>query len=122
MVVLAIRNSLVMEDGDGLHLARGTARQWLASGKPVGIEKAPTHFGCVSYQMQYDAAKSRVVGEATFAAGREPAWAELHVRLPGKLRVKSVDAQSGATVLPGAEGVRWNKPCGTVRFEATVGG
>jgi hypothetical protein len=121
-VVSAVRFALVMEDGDGLHLARGTARQWLASGKPVGIAKAPTHFGPVSYQMQYDAAKSRVVGESTFAAGREPAWAVLHVRLPGKLRVTAVDAPSGVTVLPGGEGLRWSKPRGTVRFEATVGG
>jgi hypothetical protein len=121
-VVSALRYAMVMEDGDGLHLARGTPRTWLASGKPMGIAKAPTHFGCVSYQMRYDAAKSRVTGEAMFAVadGREPAWAVLHVRLPGKLRVTAVNPASGATVLPNGEGLRWNKPRGALRFEATV--
>jgi hypothetical protein len=121
-VVSALRYAMVMEDGDGLHLARGTPRTWLASGKPMGIAKAPTHFGCVSYQMRYDAAKSCVTGEAMFAVadGREPAWAVLHVRLPGKLRVTAVNPASGATVLPNGEGLRWNKPRGALRFEATV--
>lgn len=120
-VVSALRYAMVMEDGEGLHLARGTARQWLGSGKPMGIAKAPTHFGQVSFEMRYDAAKSRVTGKVTFAEGREPAWAMLHVRLPGKLRVTVVTPDSGATVLPGGEGLRWNKPHGDVRFEATVG-
>jgi hypothetical protein len=121
-VVRALRDALVMEDGDGLHLALGTPRQWLASGKPLGIEKAPTHFGCVSYQTQYDAAKARVIGEATFAEGREPAWVVLHVRLPDKLRVTAVKPGCAAVVLPSGEGLRWNKPRGAVRFEAAVGG
>ena len=56
-VVRALRDMLVMESGDGLNLALGTDREWLASGKPVGIAGACTHFGPVSYQMQYDAAE-----------------------------------------------------------------
>ena len=54
-VVRAIRDMLVMEKGDGLNLALGTAREWLASGKPVGIAAASTHFGPVSY---HDAIRS----------------------------------------------------------------
>ena len=34
-----IRDALVMEDGDTLHVAHGTARQWLGSGKPIGVKK-----------------------------------------------------------------------------------
>ena len=44
-VVRLVRDWLVMEDGGGLHLARGVARQWLAGGKPVGTAHAPTHSG-----------------------------------------------------------------------------
>jgi len=120
-VVRCIRDCLAMEDGDGLHLALGTDREWLASGKPVGLADAPTHFGRVSYQMQYDSAKSLVTGQVTFAKGRSPAWATLHVRLPGGLRVKSVNLQSRAALLPDGEGLRWEAPSGTLRFEATIG-
>ena len=35
-VVRAIRDSMVMEDGDGLQLALGPHASWLASGQPVG--------------------------------------------------------------------------------------
>ncbi|MCY3018154.1 MAG: hypothetical protein NTW87_03860, partial [Planctomycetota bacterium] len=60
-VVRAIRDSLAMEDGKVLHLARGTARSWLGGGA-VGIKDAPTHFGRVSFEMRFDAAAQRVTG------------------------------------------------------------
>jgi hypothetical protein len=119
-VVRALRDMLVMEQGDGLHLALGTAREWLASGKPVGIAGAATHFGTVSYRMHYDAANSRVTGEVSFADRKPPASAVLHIRLPGGLRVKSVDPASRATALPDGSGIRWHMPRGTTKFQATV--
>ena len=119
-VVRALRDMLVMEHGDGLDLALGTQREWLASGKPVGIAAAPTHFGPVSYQMHYDAAGSRVTGEVTFSDRSPPAWAVLHIRLPDGLRVRSVDADSGAAVEPAGSGIRWKAPRATKKFQVTV--
>jgi hypothetical protein len=119
-VVREIRDSLVMEDGDGLRLGLGTAREWLASGRPVGIAGAPTHFGAVTYEMRYDAAKSQVVGEVAFAKDCSAAWADVLVRLPGGLKVTAVDRASGATVMPDGAGVRWEKPKGKVKFVAAV--
>jgi hypothetical protein len=118
-VVRAIRDMLVMEQGDGLHLALGTAREWLASGKPVGIGGASTHFGPVSYQMRYDAATSQVIGEVTFAENSAVAWAMLHIRLPSQ-RVQSVDAESRASVAADGSGIRWSAPRGKIRFQATI--
>jgi hypothetical protein len=120
-VVRALRDMLVMESGNGLNLALGTDRAWLASGKPVGIAAAATHFGPVSYQMQYDAAKSIVSGEAAFADNDTAAWSVVHIRLPGGLKVKSVNPKSKATVLPGGSGIRWTAPRGTLKFQATIG-
>jgi hypothetical protein len=120
-VVRALRDMLVMESSDGLNLALGTARPWHASGKPVGIAAAPTHFGPVSYQMQYDPARSQVSGEATFAGKSTAAWAALYVRLPGGLKVKSVNPESKAAVLPDGSGIRWTAPRGTLKFQATTG-
>jgi hypothetical protein len=120
-MVSLIRKLMVMEDGDGLQLARGTSRQWLASGKQVGIADAPTYFGRVSYQMQYDAANGRLSAKVDFPEGSSLAWAILHVRLPSSLRVISLSPESGATILPSGRGIEWRAPRGTLRVEATIG-
>ncbi len=120
-VVRAMRDMLVMENGGGLDLALGTAREWLASGRPVGVDDACTHFGPVAYRMQYDAAHATVAGEVHFAADSTAAWSVLHVRLPGGLKIKSVNPESKAEVLPDGSGIRWNRPQGTIRFVAAIG-
>jgi hypothetical protein len=45
----------------------------------------------------------------------------LYIRLPGGLKVKSVNPESKATVLPDGSGIRWDKPRGTLKFESRVG-
>jgi len=120
-VVRCLRDMMVLESGDGLNLALGAERHWLASGKPVGIVAAPTHFGPVAYQMQFDPAKSQVSGEVVFTDNSTAAWSTLHIRLPGGLKVKSVNPESKAVVLPDGAGIRWTAPRGTIKFMATVG-
>ncbi|MBN2296924.1 MAG: hypothetical protein JXM70_31150, partial [Pirellulales bacterium] len=120
-VVRGLRDMMVMENGEGLDLALGTAREWLACGKPVGITSAPTHFGEVSYQIQYDPARSMVSGEVKFEENSKAAWSTLHIRLPSGLRVKSVNPESKAMILSDGSGIRWQAPRGTIKFQATVG-
>lgn len=120
-VVRLVRDMLVMENGDRLDLAMGTARDWLASGKPIGVDNACTHFGPVSYQMQYERAQSTVAGEVNQANNATAATTVLHIRLPGGLRVKSVNPESGAIVLPDGSGIHWNALRGKMKFQATVG-
>ncbi len=117
-VVRAVRDSLIMEDGDGLHLARGTHRAWAEKG--VGIDQAPTHFGKVSYHMKWDREAHRVTGTVSFPGPSAMAWCVLHVRLPENARLGSVNAESGATVLPDGSGLRWEAPHGEVSFIADV--
>ncbi len=119
-VVRAIRDSMVMEQGDGLQLGLGTDRSWLASGKPVGIADAPTHFGRVSWNLQYDATKAQVSCQAQFPENPSAAWAEIQVRLPGSLRVTAIEAEPGAELLPDGRGVRWKSPRGKMKFTAGV--
>ncbi len=119
-VVRAIRDMLVMENGDGLNLALGTAREWLASGNPLGITAAPTHFGPVSYRMQYDPVRSQVSGEVEFAKDSTAAWAVLHLRLRGGQRVKRVQTESKATLAADGFSIRWDAPRGTIKFQAIV--
>jgi hypothetical protein len=119
-IVRAVRDCMVIEEGDGLHLARGTARQWLAGGRRIGADKAPTHFGPVSYHMHYDANTRRVTGGVSFPNKPSMRWCVLHIRLPQGLAVKSVDAKSGASVLPDGSGIKWMKPAGDIDFIAEI--
>jgi hypothetical protein len=120
-VVRLIRDILVMENGDGLNLALGTSREWLGSGDPVGIARAYTSFGTISYQMHYNSADSEVTGEVIFPEHSSAAWAVLHIRLPEGLKIKSVKTGSEATILPDGGGLRWKEPHGTINFSATCG-
>lgn len=43
-----VRNLLVFEMGDELHLLRGLPSQWLVPNKPVVVQRTPTRFGRVS--------------------------------------------------------------------------
>ncbi len=45
---LMLRHMLVHEAGDELHLLLGAPDQWLAEGKEIVVENAPTHFGPLS--------------------------------------------------------------------------
>jgi hypothetical protein len=119
-VVRFLRDALVMEEGDHLHLARGIERTWLASGKEVGIQDAATHFGTLTYRFSLDPAKSKLTGVIDFPASKVPYHATLHSRLPENLRVVSVDKGSQASVAGDGTALEWSHPHGTVHFEAQV--
>jgi hypothetical protein len=70
--------------------------------------------------MQYTPANAQVSGEVKFAEDSTAAWAVLHVRLPDGRRVKSVNAESKASVLSNGSGIRWDHPRGSVKFQASV--
>ena len=119
-VVRVIRDILVLESGDGLNLALGSDPDWLGSGKPLGIEGACTHFGKVSYHMNYDEASSAVNGEVTFDTDFSAKWIMLHIRLPEGLKIKTVDQDSNATISSDLGSLNWNLPHGPIKFQATV--
>lgn len=116
-VLRTIRDSLVMERGDGLELALGVPRAWLVSGDPVGITEAPTAHGLLSYHLRFDAQHMVLAGEVRFPAGL--AWARLHLRLPAGWRVLGLNPDSGAAQTP--EGaLRWEHPTGTIKLEIAL--
>jgi hypothetical protein len=119
-VVRFLRDALVMEEDDHLHLARGIERSWLASGQEVGIEEAPTHFGTLTYRFSLDPTKSKLTGVIDFPASKLSYNASLHCRLPEGLKVVSVDKASQATVTGDGAALEWSHPHGTVHFEAQV--
>ena len=124
-VVRAVRDSLVMEVDDMLCLARGIDRGWLESGLPVGVKDAPTHWGPVTYEMRYDASTKRLTGRLVVEPrpGDEtgPASILLHTRMPGTLRLQSVNPESGAVVVPDGTALQWDPFTGERVVEASAG-
>ncbi len=118
-VVRALRDMLVMEDGDVLHLARGIDREWLASGEPVGVDGASTHFGGVSYSLRLDKTAHAITGKLAFA-GDGPPSAMVHLRIPGSLTVKSVSGDGSPELTPDGAAIQWKQPKGTVQFTAAL--
>lgn len=119
-VVRAIRDSLVMESGDGLSLALGVPQGWWASGESIGISDAPTHFGAICYEAVYDASTGRLRGTISFPGDSTPAWVRLHVHLPGGLRVASVTCDAAAEPSSDGKLIEWRSPSGTAGFTAQV--
>lgn len=116
-VVRLLRDSLVFEDGDTLHLARGADRSWLARG-PLGGTDFASHFGSVSFMLTRSG-DAQVRGEIALTTGRTPARLQVHVRLPAGRKIATVD-DPAARVLPAGETIEWTTPSAQIHFAATL--
>jgi hypothetical protein len=114
-----LRDALAMEDGRTLHLARGTARHWLGSGQPLGVQGFATHFGRLSYQMRYDQKARRVTGFVELS-GAGDNRVMLHIRLPGNLKILSLSDPKSARLNEDCGAIEFRNLSGRVRFAATV--
>jgi hypothetical protein len=76
-----VRWMLAIEDPDEdrLYLAKGVPRAWVASGKPISIEHAPTRWGRVNFHLQ-NRPDSKTIA-ATVELPRSGTPKELHVKL-----------------------------------------
>ncbi|MCX6993941.1 MAG: hypothetical protein NT011_12475 [Kiritimatiellaeota bacterium] len=118
-VIRFLRDAMIMEDGDTLHLARGAARQWLGSGCAVGVQTMPTHFGCISYEMCYDKKTGTVKGTVELPSSSAPRVV-LHVRLPNGLKLSSLSASSGGSLSGDGAMIEWKNLTGPILFEAVT--
>jgi hypothetical protein len=89
-VLRLLRDAMVMEQGDRLHLGLGTARSWLQQGKTVGVREAPTHFGTVTYRIDSDLKAQTLRTEVHAAWRRIPREVVLHLRHPQRARIRGV--------------------------------
>ncbi|MBI5083856.1 MAG: hypothetical protein HZB13_04575 [Acidobacteria bacterium] len=110
-VVRVIRDSLVMEQGGELHLALGTARSWLSPGRSVGVKKAPTHFGEVSYRIS--ATPTGLRAEIDPPARTVPKAMVLHLR--------QAERKTPRAVRVDGQVVRFDAACECVRLPAGRG-
>ena len=93
--VLLVRDMLVREDGDTLHLLPCVPREWLARG--LTVRNLPTTFGPLSLTAKLDADGRRLVVEPTLQARRPVKAVVLHAPLPrGETASKTFDGWPGA--------------------------
>ncbi|HEY1499277.1 MAG TPA: Tat pathway signal protein [Acidobacteriaceae bacterium] len=93
-IPLLVRWMLVFEDPDAdkLYFGRALPRQWVATGKPIGIEHAPTRWGRVSYRLS-PGGENQLVATITLSEQNDLPK-ELHV----SFRVPTSKSLSGLTV------------------------
>ena len=101
-IPLLVRWMLVFEDPDAdrLYFGRALPRAWIASGKPIALEQAPTRWGRVDYKLAARGQNQLVANIAFPAQGELPH--ELHVsfRLPPGKSLASLTA-NGKNLAPG---------------------
>ncbi len=91
-IPLLVRWMLVLEDSDEdrLYLAKGVPREWIASGKEVGIEQAPTRWGRVSFRLAAKSESKAVVGHVEFIGASTPKQLHFKMRVPAGSTLQSV--------------------------------
>ncbi len=80
-----LRMMLVREEGNDLLLASGTPRAWLNAGEGISVQRAPTPYGLLSYNLAAGAAgnQSRAIIEPLSAGtGSYPEHVKLWLRTP----------------------------------------
>jgi len=91
--VSLVRDMLLYEAGDTLQLAAGVRAAWLADGESVSVDKLPTYFGALSYQLRRSSATLQLDIETT---SPPPGGYDLH--LPFAAMAVAVDGATAATI------------------------
>jgi hypothetical protein len=89
-VPMLVRWMLALEDSDKdrLYLGKGLPHAWVTSGKPIGIEGAPTRWGRVTFHMAAQPGAKRV--RATVELERPGSPKQLNVKLRTGTRLRNV--------------------------------
>lgn len=111
-----LRDALVMEDGDALHLARGTARQWLGGDQPLSCENMKTHFGSIAYELRYIAKSRTITGFVRLQENRTIPQLLLHLRLPNGLKPQKIQTTANGQLQSERSVIAWENFSGTARF------
>jgi hypothetical protein len=107
------RNMLVHESDDGaLIFGMATPRAWLADGKTIVVERAPTYYGVVSMTTESHAAAGRITASVELAAGARPRAVLVRLRHPDAKPIRSVtvNGRNWTDFDPAKEWVRIAEP------------
>jgi hypothetical protein len=123
-IPLLVRWMFVLEDSDEerLYLARAVPRDWLASGKEIRIEGAPTRWGRVALRLGMNEAKNRVSAHVEFAENAKlPGELHLSLRVPKGKLLRRVSVNGAAVSVAGARKDTAIIPTGRDRIYEIVG-
>ena len=97
-----------------LLLAHATPRAWLADGKEIQVERAPTLFGPVSFHLRSQLAAGRIDATVTVPARRAPRRLALRLRTPQGHSITNVTVN-------GREHERFDPVSGTIDLTGLAG-
>jgi hypothetical protein len=118
-----VRWMLAIEDHDEdrLYLAKGVPRAWVASGKPIGIEQAPTRWGRVSFQLQNRPESKSVTASVELARAGAPKEVHVKLRMPPASAVKTAMVNGKPATIGGVHGDTVIIQTGTAKRFEVVG-
>jgi len=97
--------------GQDLYLGQAIPRYWLSTGNKVGIERAPSHFGVLSFDLETDASGDKIKAVVDPPTRNSPKNIFVRIRHPKERQIRSVtvngqpyerfDAKKEWVVLPG---------------------
>src|SRR6266487_3488034 len=95
-IPLMVRWMLVLEDSDEdrLYLGKGLPRDWVASGKEIKIDQAPTRWGRVNFSLRTNPKAKRIVAKVELPRPGEPKELYVKLRLPSQSTLQSVTVNS----------------------------
>jgi hypothetical protein len=114
-----LRNMMVREEGDTLHLLSAVSPEWVGAGKRIEVDRAPTTFGELGFTLTMPTGREAVLTlKSNFATAPE----RLMLHLPWFMTVKSVTADGvrmhpihGMVALPGSVRevkIEWSRSTG----------
>lgn len=122
-IPLLVRWMLVLEDSDRdrLYFAKGVPRDWVVSGKPIRIEKAPTRWGRVSLNLVSRPDARSVVATVELARAGAPEEIQVKLRVPKRTPLRSVTVNGRAAEIGGKDNDTVVIPTGGERRFEVIG-
>jgi hypothetical protein len=101
-IPLLVRWMLVFEDPDAdrLYCGRALPRKWVGSGKPIGIQQAPTRWGRVDYHLVQHASNQLVATIDLPRQGKIPGELQVTFRVPAGRSIQGFTV-NGRSIAPG---------------------
>jgi hypothetical protein len=114
---LLTRWLLVFEDPESetLWLGKAVPREWLAHGKHVSVQSAPTKWGRVDYEIRSQIKKRQIVATLRLPEGGLAAETRLRIRAPDEARMKSLSVN-------GKRSMQFDTASETIIVPARTGG
>jgi hypothetical protein len=88
-------------DEDRLYLAKGLPRNWVASGKPIRLDQAPTRWGRINFNLQHKPESKNVVAAVELARAGAPKQLYVKLRMPVDKAVKTATVNGRPATIGG---------------------